>query len=68
MKAISLSHLYGSIEIAVSKIIFIEYDPALIIIPVSSLLNVSDGYCFLHLRYGIHTLTDSFHIRRCQPE
>ena len=48
MKTISLSHLYGRIEIAVSKIVLIEYDPTLIIIPVSPLLNVSNGYCFLH--------------------
>ena len=48
MKPISLSHLYGIVEIAVRKVILIEYNPALVIIPVSSLLNVSDGYCFLH--------------------
>jgi len=33
--------MYSSIEVAVRKVILIEYDPALIIIPVSHLLNVS---------------------------
>ena len=37
MKTISLSHLYGGVEVAVRKIILVKYDPTLIV--VSTLLS-----------------------------
>ena len=68
MKTISLSHLYSSVEIAVRKIILVKYDPTLIVVSTSSLLNISNGYCLFNQRNGIHTLANSFHVCRCQSE
>ena len=50
-----------------SQIVY-QYDPTLIVVSISSLLDIPNGYCLFNQRNGIHALANSFHVRRCQSE